>query len=164
MLAPVGVGLIVDVRRYPQSRRHPHLGRMALEAGLRELGIAYEWWGESLGGRRSGRGATSRHRAWRNESFRAYADHMDGSEFRRALENLKRRASEAPPLALMCAETLWWRCHRRLIADALVAGGGSVVHLIDSGSRHAHDRHSAARRDEDGGLVYDVGTPGTLTE
>ena len=164
MLASRGVGRVIDVRRYPGSRRHPHLERTSLQAGLRERGIAYEWWGDALGGRRKGRGKKSRHRAWRNDSFRAYADHMESAEFRNALVELERRALEQPPAAIMCAETLWWRCHRRLIADALVEHGCSVVHLLDSRSHQAHVLHPAARSDESGGLVYDEGTQGTLIE
>ena len=164
VLAPVGVGVIIDVRRYPRSRRQPALERSALENSLPELGIDYEWWGESFGGRRSSRKGASRHPAWRNDSFRAYADHMESDEFKRALEHLKQRASEGPPPAVMCAETLWWRCHRRLIADALVAGGCPVVHLIDGRERPPHELHPAARLDAGGGLVYDVGGQGTLIQ
>jgi uncharacterized protein (DUF488 family) len=145
------------VRRHPGSRRHPHLARTRLERALPEGGIAYEWRGEDLGGRRtpppSGR---PRHHALRVASFRAFADHMDTPAFRAALEQLARDAAGAP-LALMCAETLWWRCHRRLIADALALRGVEVVHIIPPHTLQAHPLHEAVRADESGRPVYDVG-------
>ncbi len=125
VVAHAGVGRLVDVRRFPGSRRHPHLSRDGLERELPSLGIAYEWC-EVLGGRRS-RVEGSRHPAWRNDAFAGYADHMDSDEFRSALDDLLSRL----PLAVMCAETLWWRCHRRLIADAATLAGAEVVHLLD---------------------------------
>lgn len=103
-----GVARLVDVRRFPGSRRHPHLSREAL---ARDLPLAYEWWGEELGGRRSG-APQSPHTHWRNASFRAYADWMDTPVFQEALDRLLASAA-ATPTAVMCAETLWWRCHRR---------------------------------------------------
>jgi len=146
-----GVSLIVDVRRFPGSRRHPHLSRAGLEQGLPSLGIAYRWC-EALGGRRS-RVAGSRHTAWRNDAFGAYADHMDGLEFRGALDELLGRL----PLAVMCAETLWWRCHRRLIADAATLAGVNVVHLLEVGKSQPHPLHPDVRPDEEGRPVYDGG-------
>jgi len=119
VLAGAGVDTLVDVRRYPGSRRHPQFGREALATAVQESGRRYLWLGEELGGRRRSRPGT-RHTALRNEAFAAYAEHMDGPQFRAAVEELI-AARDRP--AVMCAETLWWHCHRMLIADALVLRG-----------------------------------------
>jgi uncharacterized protein (DUF488 family) len=157
------VTLLDDVRRFPGSRRHPHFARDALAETLPGLGIEYEWRGEELGGRRSQkRDGTSRHPAWRNDAFGAYADHMDTQPFRAALEDLEARAGAGTRLAVMCAETLWWRCHRRLIADALVAHGVEVVHLMGPGSTSRHSLNEFARVGDDAYPVYDVGVTGEL--
>jgi uncharacterized protein (DUF488 family) len=132
-----GVGTIVDVRRYPGSRRHPQFGRAEMEASLPERGIAYDWRGDDLGGRRTPV-AASNHPEWRDPGFRAFADYMDTPAFDAAMQRLLADAERDPPLAVMCAETLWWRCHRRLIADAAVARGTEVVHLLDVDERQPH--------------------------
>lgn len=149
MLRNAGVELLVDVRRYPSSRRHPQFNREALADAL---AIRYEWWGETLGGRRS-RSASSRHTALRNPAFAGYADHMDTAEFRSAVDALL--ALRTTP-AIMCAETVWWHCHRMLIADALTMRGAAVVHLLDVGRRQPHRLHQTVRQGEDGWPVYDV--------
>ncbi len=156
-----GVERLVDVRRYPGSRRHPHLGYEALASTLPDFGVTVEWWGEQLGGRRKGV-VGSRHTAWRSDVFRAYADHMDTEEFRRAFDRLLASLPDGGPAAVMCAETLWWRCHRRLIADALVVRGVEVVHLLQEGQSASHELHGSARRGRDGYPVYDVGVTGEL--
>jgi uncharacterized protein (DUF488 family) len=150
------IGRLADVRRFPASRRHPHFSRRALEAELPARGISYEWWGEVLGGRRSPM-PDSRHPAWRDPAFRGYADHMDGAEFRQALTELLDSAAKDPPVAVMCAETLWWRCHRRLIADASVVRGTPVRHLVAAGRGQDHAADGALRVSEVGWPVYDVG-------
>lgn len=150
-----GVCVLADVRRFPGSKRHPHFARAALEQSLPEAGIAYEWWGDTLGGRRSSKGK-SRHPAWRVDAFRAYADWMDGAVFRDALAKLEAKARETP-LAVMCAETLWWQCHRRLISDSLTLDGFEVVHLLGPGKRQPHVLHPQLRPDEKGFPVYDKG-------
>jgi uncharacterized protein (DUF488 family) len=151
VVGDAGVSLLVDVRRHPGSRRHPHLGRASLERHLSDAGIAYEWW-EALGGRRR-RSPSSRHSAWRNAAFAGYADHMDTPEFAAALEELLARL----PLAVMCSETLWWRCHRRLIADAATLAGAEVVHLLGVGRSQPHRLHPEVRPDDRGRPVYDGG-------
>ena len=151
-----GVERLVDVRRYPRSRRHPHLSYEALAEELPAVGISVEWWGEELGGRRPRR-AGSRHTAWRNDAFRGYADHMDTELFRRGLERLVAEAGTGPPTAIMCAETLWWRCHRRLVADAVVLAGHEVLHIRDERSADPHQLHPALRQDAAGRPVYDGG-------
>lgn len=153
VLAGAGIDVLVDVRRFPGSRRHPHFAREAMEHWVPAAGIAYEWWGETLGGRRKP-APDSPNVAWRNDSFRAYADHMASDEFRAALRQLEQRATTHQ--AVMCAETLWWRCHRRLIADALVADGLEVVHL-GMGRDDRHELNETARVDDAGVLVYDLG-------
>lgn len=120
---------MIDVRRHPAGRRQPHLARERLAVDLPARGIGYEWWGETLGGRRQLSGDDSR--GWRNPAFAGYAEHMTTPEFGDALARLEDRARSGEALAIMCAETVWWRCHRRLIADALVGDGISVEHLID---------------------------------
>ena len=133
VLTDGGVELLVDVRRFPGSRRHPHLSRERLAV---ELPTPYEWWGDALGGRRKP-AVETRHPEWRNEAFRAYADWMDTPVFEAAFDRLLARAGEAPT-AVMCSETLWWRCHRRLIAEAATRRGVDVVHLLDIGKAQPH--------------------------
>lgn len=158
VLHEAGVAVLVDVRRFPGSRRHPQFGREPLAAALAAGGVGYEWAGEVLGGRRSGAAGT-RHVALRQAAFAGYADHMDSAEFRSAVDALAARAA-TERLAIMCAETVWWRCHRRMIADALSMRGVAVTHLLEPGRRQSHPPHPAVRRGEDGWPVYDV--PETL--
>jgi uncharacterized protein (DUF488 family) len=158
VLRAASVTLLVDIRRYPGSRRHPQFGRDALAAVLDANGVDYEWQGAALGGRRSSRPG-SRHTALRNAAFAGYADHMDTPQFRAAVDELITRA-DAQRQAIMCAETCWWRCHRMLVADALVLRGAEVVHLLDAGRRETHRLHATMRRDVDGWPVYDQ--PDTL--
>jgi uncharacterized protein (DUF488 family) len=150
------VARIVDVRRFPGSRRHPHFARTALEQTLPAVGVEYVAAGDALGGRRSTREG-SRHPAWRVAAFRGYADYMETQAFRRALLALIEQAQTGPAPAVLCAETLWWQCHRRLISDALVARGAKVVHLLSSTKHQAHELADIARLDDEGWPVYDVG-------
>ena len=154
ILAGTGVDTLVDVRRFPGSRRHPQFGRDALAAAVTGTGLSYTWQGETLGGRRQV-GPGSRHTALRNAAFAAYADHMDTQAFRAAVTDLIDRAATELP-AVMCAETLWWHCHRMLIADALVMRGATVEHLLDAGTRQPHRLTDGVRRDRDGWPVYDA--------
>ena len=155
VLDSAGVRRLVDVRRFPGSRRNPHLSREALEA---DLPIAYEWWGEELGGRRS-TSKESRHPAWRNDAFRGYADFMDTAVFRDALLRL---LALPEATAVMCAETLWWQCHRRLIADAALVRGAEAVHLLRVGESQPHKASDGMRVGEDGWPVYDEGVDVSL--
>jgi uncharacterized protein (DUF488 family) len=158
ILRAASVSVLIDIRRYPGSRRHPQFGRDALATALAEQDIGYEWQGAVLGGRRSGRPG-SRHTALRNASFGGYADHMDTAEFRAAVDALVARAV-TERLAIMCAESYWRHCHRMLVADALALRGAKVVHLLDAGRREEHRLHPTMRRDEDGWPVFDQ--PDTL--
>jgi uncharacterized protein (DUF488 family) len=153
-----GVGAIADVRAYPASRRHPHFAREALAEACAVRRIAYRWI-KGLGGRRRP-AAASPHLAWREEGFRGYADYMDTADFAAALAELAAMAGAAPT-AFMCAEALWWQCHRRLIADALVVRGWEVRHLVGTqASSHALPEFA---RVEGRRLIYDRGvTPDLL--
>jgi uncharacterized protein (DUF488 family) len=150
------IELLADVRRYPASRRNPQFDRSALQDELPSYGVRYQWWGETLGGRRQPAGDVSRHPAWREDAFRGYADHMDRPEFREAFSQLLGTA-QSVRTAVMCSETLWWRCHRRLLSDAAELAGTPVRHLIGPDRVEAHRLHPAVRPDEDGWPVYDVG-------
>ena len=156
VVASAEVARIVDVRRHPGSRRLPHLGRDNLALALPAHGIAYEWAGEALGGRRSRR-PDSRNTAWRNASFQGYADHMETPAFREALVHLLEEVTGGTSTAVMCSETVWWRCHRRLIADAAVLQGTPVTHLLSEASHPTHPLHPDLRVGADGWPVYDGG-------
>jgi uncharacterized protein (DUF488 family) len=121
-----GIEAVADVRRFPASRRHPHFAREHLEPLLSAQGIAYHWMPE-LGGRRSAR-RDSINTGWRVAAFRGYADYMETREFQSAFQTLAALASERCT-AVMCAESLWWQCHRRLLADVFLARGDSVMHI-----------------------------------
>src|SRR5690606_39960551 len=123
-----GIRRLVDVRRYPGSRRHPHFSREALERSLPADGIAYEH-ERDLGGRRAP-APDSVNDAWRSASFRAYADYLQTAEFEAALGRLL--AGADVPTAIMCAEAVPWRCHRQLIADVLVARGHEVLDILSA--------------------------------
>jgi len=162
LVQTVQIKLVIDVRRFPGSRRHPHFARASLERALPERHIDYQWWGEELGGRRSS-DPNSRHLAIRNKSFRGYTDFMDTGEFKAAMVELEGMAN-SKTLAVMCAETLWWRCHRRHIADVLLLDGHEVVHLLDATKTQPHKLHPALRTDDGGRPVYDVGETLKLLE
>jgi len=148
-----GVEVVVDVRRFPGSRRHPHFGGDAMAGWLADSGVGYRWTA-ALGGRRSP-SPDSPNVALRNPQFRAYADHMATEEFRRACAELLEVAGRSA-VAVVCAESVWWRCHRRMLADHLVlVEGVAVEHLFHDGRLVPHAGSREARRDGDH-LVYDV--------
>ena len=159
LLQQHAIGCLVDVRMFPGSRRHPHFGRGELETSLPAAGVRYVWEGTALGGRRRPR-PDSPHVAMRNDSFRAYADHMQSAEFREGVERLLAVAREMRP-AIMCAERLPWQCHRYMISDYLVANGIEVRHVIDAKPPREHALRAEARIARDG-LVYDGGSQPTL--
>ncbi len=152
LLLEAGVRCLVDVRAHPGSRRHPRFSRDALRGDLEAADIGYAWQGDALGGRRRAR-ADSPHIAWRNDSFRAYADHMESDVFLQGIGRLMSLATERTT-AVMCAERLPWQCHRYLIADFLVARGIAVLHLIGPGAARSHSLNPIARV-ENGRLIYD---------
>ena len=153
VLREANIARLADVRTFPGSRRHPQFGQAALRTSLADAGIAYEHL-VGLGGRRDPR-PDSPHTALRVAAFRGYADHMSSPEFQRDLARLEEFARGAPT-AYMCAETLWWRCHRRMLSDLLVARGWTVMHLLGPGKSEPHRMWDAARV-EGGALVYDGG-------
>ena len=128
LLAAARIELLADVRRFPASRRHPQFNREALAASLAEAGIAYQHF-PGLGGRRSARLPDSPNGAWRALSFNAYADHLQSAEFQADVDRLAALAA-SQRTAIMCAEALPFQCHRRIIADVLVARGWQVQHLL----------------------------------
>jgi uncharacterized protein (DUF488 family) len=151
LLRGAGVRVVADVRRFPGSRRHPQFAREALAAGLRAAGIEYAHL-DALGGRRSVR-AGSPNGGWDEPGFQGYADHMATAEFAAGIAALEALAA-AQSTAVMCAEAVWWRCHRRLVADALVARGWVVEHIGPDGRRSAHELTPFAVACADGTLTY----------
>ena len=137
------IKLLADVRSLPGSKRYPQFNREALAESLNAHGIRYEHFPE-LGGRRKPN-ADSRNTTWRNASFRGYADYMETEQFHKGAERLLAFAREAGPAAMMCAEAVWWRCHRSLISDFLKVPGVEVMHILDSNKIEAHPFTSAAR-------------------
>ncbi len=126
------IEILVDVRSFPGSRRYPQFNRTSLFESLTDCGIKYIH-APALGGRRSPR-PDSHNTAWQNASFRAYADHMETEEFRKGVAELLEVSSQGRT-AIMCAESLWWRCHRSLIADYLKSNAVVVTHILDEKKR-----------------------------
>ena len=143
LLEENGIKLVADVRMFPGSKRYPQFGREALAKSLGEAGIRYEHFPE-LGGRRKAK-PDSPNTAWRNESFRGYADYMETEDFRNGIERLIDLAEESGPTAIMCAEAVWWRCHRSLISDYLKVRGAAVIHILDEKKTEPHPFTSAAK-------------------
>jgi uncharacterized protein (DUF488 family) len=153
------VDRLADVRSFPGSRHNPQFGREEMERWVPQEGIGYVWI-RGLGGRRHPI-AGSKHVALRNNAFRAYADHMETPAFLAGIEELLVLAKSNAP-TVMCSESLWWRCHRRLIADYLVlVRGVDVIHLMHDGRTMPHVLTEGVRLTE-GALIYDVGTTPTL--
>ena len=154
LLRGAGVELLADVRTAPGSRRHPHVARAELERWLPEAGAAYRWEPNVGGFRRSP--PDSPDVVWREPMFRGYAAWMRQPPFRAALERVLAEAA-ACTTAVMCSEAVWWRCHRRLIADAtLLLHGVPVRHLMHDGRLVPHEPTDGVRVGQDG-LVYDAG-------
>jgi uncharacterized protein (DUF488 family) len=128
---------IADVRRFPGSRRHPHFSQVALSASLHQVGIAYEHFPD-LGGRRSASSDVTKNSAWRVAAFAAFAEYMLTDEFKTAFTKLTEVARHSRT-AIMCSEALPWRCHRRLIADQLLAEGWTVLDIVGPRSVRPHE-------------------------
>lgn len=150
VLGSCGIEAVADVRRFPGSRAHPQFQRDALQAGLRAGGIDYLPL-PALGGRRRP-ASDAEGSAWRNEAFRGYADHLGTEEFAGGLFDLL-MVARGIRTAVMCAEAVWWRCHRRMIADVLVSLGADVVHIMGVKATQAH-RLAAPARMARGILTY----------
>jgi uncharacterized protein (DUF488 family) len=154
-LAGAGVATLVDIRTAPGSRRNPQFARDAMEEWLPAAGIAYRW-EKRLGGFRKP-SAGNPDVAWREDMFRGYAEHMRSADFRVAIDAVLAEAASRQ-VTVMCSESLWWRCHRRLVADFVsVARGREVRHLMHDGRTEAHRPSPELRLRNDGVLVYDAG-------
>jgi uncharacterized protein (DUF488 family) len=151
VLRSFGVRSLVDIRTVPRSRHTPQFNREALSRRLPRRRIRYRHL-PGLGGLRKPR-ADSPNTAWRNASFRGFADYMETPEFAASLRELRALAREAGPVAVMCAEAVPWRCHRSLVADALVARGDEVLHIMGRAKAHPHTLTPWARV-EDGRVSY----------
>jgi uncharacterized protein (DUF488 family) len=152
LLHESSVALVIDVRSIPRSRTNPQFNSDALPGDLARSQIGYSHIAELGGLRGKSQGARSSNDYWRAQSFRNYADYALTAPFREGLERLRRCAKERR-CAIMCAETLWWRCHRRIIADYLLAAGDNVYHIMGTAQIDAaHITPSAAVRED--GLIY----------
>jgi uncharacterized protein (DUF488 family) len=153
LLRAAGVDHLADVRRFPRSRREPQFNIETLPAALAQSGIGYTHM-EALGGRRESRkdGKPSPNTLWREKSFANYADYAETKEFHTAFDALKKLA-QTKHVAIMCAEAVWWRCHRRIIADYLLAAGLDVQHILDGKIEPAHLTEGAKIR-ADGTVLY----------
>ena len=147
-----GVDLLVDVRTIPRSRTNPQFNRDVFPAALESAGIGYLHM-KALGGLRGKAKEGSRNTAWRNDSFRNYADYAASPAFREGLNQLKRLADERT-VAVMCAEAVWWRCHRRIIADYLLADGLDVRHILSESPPEPARLTPGAKLEADGSLLY----------
>ena len=137
------IKLLVDVRAFPGSKRYPQFNKEVLAKSLNAHEIRYKHFPE-LGGKRKSK-PDSRNTAWRNASFRGYADYLETEQFQKGIERLLEIASDAGPIAIMCAEAVWWRCHRSLIADYLKARGMEVLHVLGANKVEPHPYTPAAR-------------------
>lgn len=154
MLRAAGVGLLADVRSFPRSRSNPAFNIDRLPADLEQVGIGYRHF-PALGGRRRKQPGVdeSLNAMWRVDSFHNYADYALGAQFQAALAELIHLGHERR-VALMCAEAVWWRCHRRIIADYLLLHGHEVEHLLAPGRVERAAVTAGAHRTADGGVVY----------
>lgn len=157
LLARYSIAALADVRRFPGSRRYPHFQRDALAVSLPAHHIAYQWF-PRLGGRRPVLPG-SRNTAWHNASFQGYADYMESAEFAEGLAALLEFA-RGRRTVVMCAEAVWWRCHRAMLADLLCVRGVEVIHILDAQEGRPHP-YTAPARVLDGRLTYeaDAGEP-----
>ncbi len=154
LLRQAGVDLAVDVRTIPRSRTNPQFNADTLPDGLASWQIGYRHI-RKLGGLRGRRRdqPPSRNTFWENPSFRNYADYAATPDFREGMAEL-RELGRAHVCAIMCAEAVWWRCHRRIIADYLLAGGDTVFHILGPGKMEGASMNPAAVQETDGTLVY----------
>lgn len=152
-LMPVAIDLVVDVRSFPRSRTNPQFNEEVLPESLAVAGIGYRHLSALGGRRRSQSAAPSPNTLWRNAAFRNFADYATTDAFRTGLEELRALAGEHR-CALMCAEAVWWRCHRRIIADYLLAEGMTVAHIMSGHKVVAASITPGAQRLADGTLTY----------
>lgn len=150
LLSAQGISAIADVRRFPASRRYPWFASQQMADALPAHGVAYQWIPE-LGGRRKVQPG-SPNGAWRNSAFQGYADHMASAEFASGLNKVLATAGQRRT-ALLCAEAVWWRCHRRLISDLLTYQGHEVLHIVSHAEPTPHPLNPTARAAGQG-LIY----------
>lgn len=150
MLQSFNIKVLVDIRSLPGSRKFPHFNKEDLEVFLEENGIQYLYFTD-LGGRRKVK-KDSKNNRWHNDSFKAYADYMETGEFKNAIVKLEKIALEQPT-AYMCAEAVWWRCHRSMVSDYLKAKSWTVLHIMVVGKVQEHTFTSPARL-VDGNVFY----------
>lgn len=146
------IELLIDVRRFPGSRRHPQFNKGNLKESLEDVGINYRHM-EVLGGRRGKPKKDSKNDGWRNDGFQAYADYINTPEVQETIDELA-ELSETSRYATMCAEAVYWRCHRRLLADALVARDIPVYHILGPDQIKEHSLNDMGQILKDGRVVY----------
>ena len=161
-LKAAGADSVADIRRYPASRRHPQFNRENLAQSLAEAGIAYRHFPD-LGGRRTARkdGKLSPHLLWREPAFRNFADYAETPEFHAAFDELVAMARAGNP-AILCAEAVWWRCHRRIVTDYLIAAGFAVEHIFDEKKREPAKLTPGAVIRPGGTILYEGNEPRLL--
>lgn len=150
-LEAYGVNILVDVRSFPQSYTNPQFNQNMIEEDLVKHHIRYVWL-QKLGGRRKGLGKDSKNTCWKNLSFRSYADYMETGPFNEGIEELT-ALMKSGTVAIMCAEAVYWRCHRSMISDFLKSKGFQVLHILDE--RHSQEhKYTQCARLRDGELTY----------
>ena len=151
LLQEQGIALVADIRRFPSSRKFPHFNRGELQRSLAGRNIEYHWV-QAMGGRRHDADVQGQE-GLSSPAFRSYAEHMNGPEFRQAAAQLL-EAAERMRVAIMCAEKLFWKCHRLLVSDYLVAQGHRVLHILEPGRVQEHKLSSRLRVLPGGRLEY----------
>ncbi len=152
LLKEHNIDILIDVRKHPGSRRHPQFNKGNLDDSLRNVDIDYQHM-ETLGGRRGKPSRNSPNTGWESPGFQAYADYLNTQLGQEAIEELLALTQANTP-AIMCAEAVFWRCHRQLIADALVARGIEVIHILDEGQTQTHQLNDMAQLRDDGQIIY----------
>ena len=150
MLQSFDIKTIVDIRRFPGSRKFPQFDQESLKTSLEEVEIQYIHLVD-LGGRRKAN-KDSKNTSWNNESFRGYADYMETEAFEKAIEQLEHIALKQTT-AYMCSEAVWWRCHRSMVSDYLKAKGWNVLHIMNIAKAQEH-KYTAPARIVDGKVFY----------
>lgn len=153
LMVDAGISRVVDVRRFPHSRRHPQFDGEALAQALQPHAVGYLHVPDLGGRRKRTEGTNGQNEFWRHPSFRNYADYAMSPCFQQALEELL-ELGKSHTCAIMCAEAVWWRCHRRIIADYLIHHGAEVIHIVGEGRTSVAQLTSAAIPKGDGTLVY----------
>ena len=161
LLRAAGVTRVVDVRAFPMSRRHPQFNKDALSVTLPAAGLDYRHLPDLGGRRHRQKGTPSRNGLWKVEAFRNYADYAETAAFGSAVTELEALAREQPT-AFMCAEAVWWQCHRRLITDYMLARGWTVIHILAAGQQQRAAMTEGARVHADGTIEYPPPQPSML--